>query len=360
MGGDPDVPSPPRALPGGTARRLAMRIKILSEPVRLRLLSLVVAAGAVGVNAGTLAGQVDVVGPTVSHHLRVLTEAGLVRSSRERSRIVYAATPTGARLYRQLQRLGGDAAPPSTADGATLRELLDDLADTPVTGGRAVPPAAGSPLPGLLDPDELLDRVRDRLAVRFAGVFSAETVHRYLADSYERLAHSAVVTSHLPVLTEQFAAERLAAMARSRGLLAKPVPDVLFVCVHNSGRSQMAAGLLRHLAGDRVQIRSAGSEPTVGIDPGVHAVMAEIGIDLRAEYPKPLTDEAIRAADVVITMGCGDACPVYPGKRYLDWKVSEPARRPLSGIRRIRDDIDARIRTVLLPELLGDPPAAPG
>ncbi|MCK9871312.1 heat-shock protein HtpX [Nocardiopsis dassonvillei] len=114
----------------------------------------------------------------------------------------------------------------------------------------------------------------------------------------------------------------------------------------------MAAGILRHLAGERVHIRSAGSMPRSGIDPGVAAVMAEIGIDLRIDYPKPLTDDVVRAADIVVTMGCGDACPVYQGKRYLDWEIPEPAGQPLQVVKEIRDDIEQRIRDVLLPGLL--------
>lgn len=124
-------------------------------------------------------------------------------------------------------------------------------------------------------------------------------------------------------------------------------PEVLFVCVHNAGRSQMAAALLdRHAAG-RVVVRSAGSEPADAINPAVTAVMAEIGIDLSRQFPKPLTAEAVQASDVVITMGCGDACPFYPGKRYLDWEVEDPAGKDTATVRRIRDDIGARVRGLL-------------
>ena len=129
-------------------------------------------------------------------------------------------------------------------------------------------------------------------------------------------------------------------------------PDVLFVCVHNAGRSQMAAGLLHLRADGRVRVRSAGSEPADEINPAVVEAMAEVGLDISEEFPKPLTDEALRAADVVITMGCGDACPVYPGKRYEDWTLDDPAGRDLETVRRIRDEIDARVRT-LIDDLLG-------
>jgi arsenate reductase (thioredoxin) len=129
------------------------------------------------------------------------------------------------------------------------------------------------------------------------------------------------------------------------------VPEVLFVCVHNAGRSQMAAALLDHHAAGRVHVRSAGSAPADTINPAVREVMAEIGLDISKEFPKRLTDDAVRAADVVITMGCGDACPVYPGKRYLDWELTDPAGKAPAEIRPIRDDIDARVRA-LITELL--------
>ena len=131
------------------------------------------------------------------------------------------------------------------------------------------------------------------------------------------------------------------------------MPEVLFVCVHNAGRSQMAAGLMRERAGGRVLVRSAGSDPADEVNPAVVEAMAELGIDLGGELPKPLTDEAVRAADAVITMGCGDACPVYPGKRYLDWELPDPSGQDLETVRAIRDDIDARVQA-LLAELLGE------
>jgi arsenate reductase len=131
------------------------------------------------------------------------------------------------------------------------------------------------------------------------------------------------------------------------------VSEVLFVCVHNAGRSQMAAALLRHHAQGRVTVRSAGSAPTGSINPAVVEVMAELGLDLSREFPKPLTDDGVRAADVVITMGCGDACPVYPGKRYLDWELDDPAGKPVDQVRPIRDEIDRRVRA-LLAELSAD------
>ena len=136
-------------------------------------------------------------------------------------------------------------------------------------------------------------------------------------------------------------------------LLKGARPEVLFVCVHNAGRSQMAAGLLNHRAEGKVRVRSAGSDPAETINPAVVEAMAELGIDLSKEVPKPITDEAVRAADAVITMGCGDACPVYPGKRYLDWDLPDPAGQDLETVRTIREELDTRVQ-VLLGELLAD------
>ena len=124
-------------------------------------------------------------------------------------------------------------------------------------------------------------------------------------------------------------------------------PEVLFVCVHNAGRSQMAAGLVDKLSGGEVQVRSAGSDPADRLNPTVVEAMTEVGVDLGTEYPKPLTDDALRAADVVITMGCGDACPIYPGKRYEDWELEDPAGKDLDTVRRIRDEIGDRVRALL-------------
>jgi arsenate reductase len=131
------------------------------------------------------------------------------------------------------------------------------------------------------------------------------------------------------------------------GTVTGEVPEVLFVCVQNAGRSQMAAGLLDKLAEGRVHVRSAGSDPADQLNPNVVAAMAEIGVDLEREFPKPLTDEVVRAADAVVTMGCGDACPIYPGKRYEDWELEDPAGKGLETVRRIREEIEARVRTLL-------------
>lgn len=200
---------------------------------------------------------------------------------------------------------------------------------------------------GLLSPDSVLHRAAERLAHQFAGMVSEETVERVVFESYTALARTASVSTHLPTVAEKFARDRLVALAQSRGLIAKPVPEILYVCVQNSGRSQMAAAITRHLGGDRVHVRSAGSQPTAGILPGVVTVLEEAGIDVSEEFPKPLTDDVVRAADAVVTMGCGDACPLYPGKRYLDWQLDDPADLDLNGIRAVRDEIQHHVEQLL-------------
>lgn len=188
----------------------------------------------------------------------------------------------------------------------------------------------------------------DQLAYRFDGTFSRETVAACVQECYDLLAENAKVTGFLPVLTGRFARERLMAVARLDGLTQVTVPEVLFLCVHNAGRSQMAAALMHQLSNGRVHVRSAGSAPSDHINPVVTEAMAEIGIELTEAFPKPLTNDIVRASDVIVTMGCGDACPVYPGKRYLDWELPDPAGLPLEDIRPIRDQIEARVRELLV------------
>jgi protein-tyrosine-phosphatase len=195
-----------------------------------------------------------------------------------------------------------------------------------------------------------------RLTEEFAGIFSPETVEEVLHDSVLRW-RDAPIQTYVPVLAERFSRGRLKAVAQAGGQIAKEVPEVLFVCVHNAGRSQMAAALLDHHAKGRVHVRSAGSTPADEINPAVVAAMDEIGLDLSKEFPKPLTTEVVEAADVVVTMGCGDACPVFPGKRYLDWELPDPSGRSVEEVRVIRQEIDDRVRgllTELAPDVLDD------
>jgi arsenate reductase len=186
----------------------------------------------------------------------------------------------------------------------------------------------------------------DSLDAEFQGVFSRETIERFMAESLEQLS-GARLKDFIPLFVHRFARERLRALGQVEGKVTKEVPEVLFVCVQNAGRSQIAAGLLDKIAAGRVHVRSAGSEPADDINPSVRVAMAEVGVDLDKEFPKPLTDEVVRAADAVITMGCGDACPIYPGKRYEDWVLDDPADEDLDGVRRIRDEIETRLRTLL-------------
>ena len=148
-------------------------------------------------------------------------------------------------------------------------------------------------------------------------------------------------------MAERFARQRLRALAKVEGKGTDGTPIVLFLCVHNAGRSQMALGWFNHLAGDRAVAWSGGSEPGTEINPAAVAAMAEVGIDITGEFPKPWTEEIVQAADVVITMGCGDACPLYPGKRYEDWELDDPAGQDVDAVRPIRDEIRTRVETLL-------------
>jgi arsenate reductase (thioredoxin) len=186
----------------------------------------------------------------------------------------------------------------------------------------------------------------DELVAEFRGVFGPETIDRYVSESIDRMS-GARLTDFLPLFVHRFTRERLRALAQSERKLDKEVPEVLFVCVHNAGRSQMAAGLLSELAAGRVHVRTAGSDPAEEINPAVVEAMREIGVDVSEEFPKPLTDEFVQAADAVVTMGCGDACPIYPGKRYEDWELEDPAGRELDDVRAIRDDLEGRVRALL-------------
>lgn len=198
-----------------------------------------------------------------------------------------------------------------------------------------------------LDQQHLVRSAAASLEREFAGTFGRETVERFVADSLEQLVPTATITTFLPLLTERFARDRLRALGKLEGSLPITTTSVLFLCVQNAGRSQMAAGWLRHLGGDRVTVYSGGSEPASQINPAAVAAMAEVGIDITTEFPKPWTDEVVRAADVVVTMGCGDACPLYPGKRYEDWELADPAGLEVAQVRAIRDDIRQRVETLL-------------
>jgi arsenate reductase len=203
-------------------------------------------------------------------------------------------------------------------------------------------PLAAAPL----ELRHLIRGAADRLRTEFAGVFAPETIQRYIAESHASLS-SARVKGFIPLFVERFTKQRLRALARVEGKLTTATPMVVFLCVQNAGRSQMAAGWLHHLAGDGAEVYSGGSDPASAVNPAAVAAMAEVGIDISTEFPKPWTDEVVRAADVIVTMGCGDSCPIFPGKRYLDWGVGDPAGMPLEQVRPIRDDIGGRVRDLM-------------
>lgn len=198
-----------------------------------------------------------------------------------------------------------------------------------------------------LDQQVALNTAAGRLQERFDGTFSKETLERFLHHSYEEFADRASVSQWLPLMAERFAVQRLTALARVEGRSSDTRPVVLFLCVHNAGRSQMALGFFEQLAGDRAIAWSGGSEPASTINPAAIEAMSERGIDISREFPKPWTDEVVQASNVVVTMGCGDSCPIFPGTRYEDWQVSDPAGMSVAEVRVVRDDIERRVRTLL-------------
>ncbi len=198
-----------------------------------------------------------------------------------------------------------------------------------------------------LDQTVALKTAASRLSRDFAGTFNEETIERFLHSSYDQFAGKATIATFLPLLAERFARQRLQALARVEGFAHDGKPIVLFLCTHNAGRSQMALGFFQHYAGDAAVAWSGGSEPGDEINAAAIEVMAERGIDIAGEYPKPWTDEVVRAADIVITMGCGDACPVFPGKRYEEWTIDDPAGLDAAAVRPLRDEIERRVLTLL-------------
>jgi protein-tyrosine-phosphatase len=198
-----------------------------------------------------------------------------------------------------------------------------------------------------VDQDLALRSAAVRLQEEFAGIFGVETIQLFLTSSYDQFAGRATTVAFLPMMAERFARQRLKALARVEGKADDGLPIVLFLCVHNAGRSQMALGWFEHLADDRALAWSSGSEPGATVNPAAVAAMAEVGIDISREFPKPWTDEIVQAADVVVTMGCGDACPLFPGKRYEDWELDDPEGKDLATVRRIRDDIRQRVERLL-------------
>ena len=198
-----------------------------------------------------------------------------------------------------------------------------------------------------LDQQLALRAAAARLAEEFRGIYGPETIGRFLESSFDQFADRATVVRFLRLLAERWARQRLHALAKVEGLAHAGTPTVLFLCTHNAGRSQMALGFFSHHAGANAIAWSGGSEPGIEVNPAAAEAMAERGIDITSEFPKPWTDEVVRAADVVVTMGCGDACPVYPGKRYEDWDLADPAGQSLADVRPIRDEVERRVLELL-------------
>jgi arsenate reductase len=182
---------------------------------------------------------------------------------------------------------------------------------------------------------------------RWKGRMNVETIERFMVESLDLILPNARMRTWVPVLVERLTNDRLRALVRLESDRTGLDPSVLFLCVHNAGRSQMAAGWMRHLAGDRIDVYSGGSEPAGAVNKAAVEAMAEKGIDISEQIPQPWADEVVRAADVIVSMGCGDACPVFPGKRYLDWELDDPAGRPIEEVRPIRDEIERRVRGLM-------------
>jgi arsenate reductase (thioredoxin) len=310
--------------------------RALGDPLRWRIVELLAGEQ---LCVAHLAEELGAAQPLVSHHLKVLRAAGLIESERYRYWTYYRLRPDAlADLAGELRDLAR-AAPA----GAACRRAVDARAPSATSTRPAVSRGGAS-----MDPISRQTFASSIVALHeeFRGIFSLETIERFVNESIDRMAGARVV-DFIPLFVHRFSRQRLRALAQAEGAIIKDVPEVLFVCVHNAGRSQMAAALLDHHAKGRVHVRSAGSDPADAINPAVAAAMDEWGIDLSREFPKPLTDEFVKAADVVVTMGCGDACPIYPGKRYEDWELEDPAGRQVEAVRRIRDDIDARVRALL-------------
>lgn len=302
-----------RPLDDESARQRAAQVTALADPLRLRIVSAVATAVEGSLDIPEIARRLD--GPDVADiapAVASLETAGLLSRTDDRLQLTADAWVRFGRLVA----------------GTTLE---------PRPRGPLVP----------AEPSPIAERIARDLAYRFSSVFSPETVHKYVVESYALLAERAKITTFLPSLTTRFASDRLTALATAQGIVLRGTPEVLFVCVQNAGRSQMASAILRHLAGDRVHVRTAGSAPASAINPAVVEALDEIGIPIAAEFPKPLTDEVVQAADYVITMGCGDACPVYPGRRYMDWDLDDPVGLPASDVRRVRDEILNRVEQLL-------------
>ncbi len=313
-------PTSANAIDLGVATSLAHLLKALADPLRLRMLSAIAADQRGESCVCDLANLAEVAQPTVSHHLKVLKDTGLLVSQRRGTWVWYQIAPS---------RRGAVTA------------LLDAFAPSAIAEQHS---AAPLPAATLRDLDNRVSRLADELADEFPQL-NRQLALATVRESYAALVRSAKITTHLIPLTERFARQRLADLTRDR---SAGVPQVLFVCVANAGRSQLAAALTNKLAGGRVVARSAGSSPAADVHPLVRSLLTQIEGDAAARrFPKPLTDDAVRAADVVITMGCGDVCPIIPGVRYQDWAVGDPALASPQGVEAISADIATRVHDLI-------------
>ncbi|GAA1522107.1 metalloregulator ArsR/SmtB family transcription factor [Brevibacterium permense] len=314
------APDPSHAIAVDVATTLAGTLKALADPLRLRMLSAISTDPRGESCVCDLAELADVSQPTVSHHLKVLKAVGLLESQRRGTWVWYSIA-----AGRQ----------------AAVSALLEGFAPAVI----APNPQPEAPVAvSAFDVEAHINRLITDLSATSAGV-SPEIVTGIVRDSYTALARSAKITRYLVPLTERFAKQRLADITRDT---ASAPPQVLFICVANAGRSQLAAALTRQLSGGRVIARSAGSTPAAGLNSNVAELIRDIdGESVEELFPKPLTDDAIRAADVVITMGCGDVCPIVPGLRYEDWSVADPALASPEGVALIRDDLADRVQALL-------------
>ena len=195
--------------------------------------------------------------------------------------------------------------------------------------------------------NEIIENSVSQLSRKYAGRFDESEIRPVVRESFDSFA-DAKVRTFIPVFTTRYADDRLRALAKVRGFITDAPPSVLFVCVHNAGRSQMAAGWLRHLSRGKIEVYSGGSLPGKDLNAAAVAAMQEVGIDIANEFPKPFAVEIVQAADVVITMGCGDTCPIFPGKRYEDWALDDPADLGVEAVRPIRDEIRKRVESLIL------------
>lgn len=330
-------------VPDEVSVRLAKQFRYFADDDRYLILSVLHGRPVSKMTNGEISDHSGLAAAVVNHHLRVLVEARLVDISRDSAQARYGINKISGDLLRFLDKITRRGVA-EVEDGRNLRALMDELEH--VSGVDAVSAPSEFSRASIA---KVVDTVSRRLVARYDGIYSSETVQRVLCESQKIFEFGGLSKVEALSRMESLAADRLDCAARVSGILKKTRPEVLFVCIHNSGRSQMGAGILRHYVGDRVNVRSAGSSPSGSVDEGVRRGLEEIGVSIAGEFPKPLTDEIVRSADFVITMGCGDACPVYPGKAYMDWEISDPQGQPISLIRTIRDEIEKRIIETLLP-----------